>query len=57
MSLSSVMEHESEVAQRPPFAVAGADHDLTVIVPAYNEEQRLSWTLGPTDGVSGRLGR
>jgi dolichyl-phosphate beta-glucosyltransferase len=45
MSLSSVMEKASEVAPRPPVLVAGADHDLTVIVPAYNEEQRLSWTL------------
>jgi dolichyl-phosphate beta-glucosyltransferase len=23
-----------------------ADHDLTVIIPAYNEERRLPWTLG-----------
>ncbi len=45
MSLSSVMEQASEVAQRPPLLVASADHDLTVIVPAYNEEQRLAWTL------------
>ena len=32
-------------AQRPPFLVAAPDHDLTVIVPAYNEEKRLTWTL------------
>ena len=25
--------------------VAPADHDMTVIIPAYNEEQRLPWTL------------
>jgi dolichyl-phosphate beta-glucosyltransferase len=25
--------------------VAPADHDLTVIIPAYNEENRLPWTL------------
>jgi dolichyl-phosphate beta-glucosyltransferase len=25
--------------------VAPADHDLTVIIPAYNEEKRLPWTL------------
>jgi dolichyl-phosphate beta-glucosyltransferase len=30
---------------RFPLTVAPADHDLTVIIPAYNEEQRLPWTL------------
>ena len=25
--------------------VSPADHDLTVIIPAFNEEQRLPWTL------------
>ena len=25
--------------------MAPADHDLTVIIPAYNEEKRLPWTL------------
>jgi dolichyl-phosphate beta-glucosyltransferase len=28
-----------------PLTVAPADHDLTVIIPAYNEEKRLPWTL------------
>ena len=28
-----------------PLVVAPADHDLTVIIPAYNEEKRLPWTL------------
>ena len=28
-----------------PVLVAPADHDLTVIIPAYNEENRLPWTL------------
>ena len=25
--------------------VSPADHDLTVIIPAFNEEQRLPWAL------------
>ena len=28
-----------------PVTVAPTDHDLTVIIPAYNEEKRLPWTL------------
>jgi dolichyl-phosphate beta-glucosyltransferase len=28
-----------------PLTVAPADHELTVIIPAYNEEKRLPWTL------------
>jgi dolichyl-phosphate beta-glucosyltransferase len=28
-----------------PLTVAPTDHDLTVIIPAYNEEKRLPWTL------------
>ncbi|MCE5266418.1 MAG: glycosyltransferase [Planctomycetaceae bacterium] len=28
-----------------PLLVAPADHDLTVVVPAFNEERRLPWTL------------
>lgn len=28
-----------------PLPVFPADHDLTVILPAYNEEKRLPWTL------------
>ena len=31
--------------QRPPFLVAAPDHDLTVVIPAYNEEKRLALTL------------
>jgi len=30
---------------RHSLVVAPADHDLTVIIPAYNEEKRLPWTL------------
>ena len=29
----------------PPLTVPPTDHDLTVIIPAYNEEKRLPWTL------------
>jgi dolichyl-phosphate beta-glucosyltransferase len=29
----------------PHIRVARCDHDLTVIIPAYNEEKRLPWTL------------
>jgi dolichyl-phosphate beta-glucosyltransferase len=29
----------------PVWPVAPADHDLTVIIPAYNEEKRLPWAL------------
>jgi dolichyl-phosphate beta-glucosyltransferase len=29
----------------PSITLAPTDHDLTVIIPAYNEEQRLPWTL------------
>jgi dolichyl-phosphate beta-glucosyltransferase len=32
-------------AVRPLMTLAPTDHDLTVIVPAYNEEKRLPWTL------------
>jgi len=28
-----------------PITVHPADHDLTVVIPAYNEEKRLPWTL------------
>ncbi len=32
-------------ASTNPLTVAPADHELTVIIPAYNEEKRLPWTL------------
>jgi dolichyl-phosphate beta-glucosyltransferase len=36
----------SEARLGPPMLTAPvADHDLTVIIPAYNEEKRLPWTL------------
>ena len=49
MSTSSVpLTRESGADGRPGahrLTVAPADHDLTVIIPAYNEEKRLPWTL------------
>ncbi len=45
---SAVMDrgnHAGGPPARPPLIVAPADHDLTVIIPAYNEEKRLPWTL------------
>ncbi len=38
----NVSEGRSAVS---PLTVAPTDHDLTVIIPAYNEEKRLPWTL------------
>jgi dolichyl-phosphate beta-glucosyltransferase len=32
-----------------PITILPADHDLTVIIPAHNEEQRLPWTLAQLD--------
>ena len=32
------------------------DHDLTVVIPAYNEERRLSWTLGELSAFLGDWG-
>jgi dolichyl-phosphate beta-glucosyltransferase len=34
-----------QAAIPPATAVSAADHDLTVIIPAFNEEKRLPWTL------------
>jgi dolichyl-phosphate beta-glucosyltransferase len=49
MNTSSVLGSTESVSVAEParssWVVAPADHDLTVIVPAYNEEQRLPWTL------------
>ncbi len=49
MSSSSVSaaSRNASVALRtlPQRVVAPSDHDLTVIIPAYNEEKRLPWTL------------
>ena len=49
MSISGVMTQRDDVSDgRPvefPLTVSPADHDLTVIIPAYNEEKRLPWTL------------
>jgi dolichyl-phosphate beta-glucosyltransferase len=49
MSTSGMMTQRDDVSDgRPaefPLIVSPADHDLTVIIPAYNEEKRLPWTL------------
>ena len=34
-----------QAAESPATAVSAADHELTVIIPAFNEEKRLPWTL------------
>ncbi len=42
------MYHHSHAFSKPfglPIVVRPADHDLTVIIPSYNEEKRLPWTL------------
>jgi dolichyl-phosphate beta-glucosyltransferase len=35
----------AERSAASPLTVPPTDHDLTVIIPAYNEEKRLPWTL------------
>jgi dolichyl-phosphate beta-glucosyltransferase len=49
MSMTSVLSAPGSVSEgraaASPITVAPADHDLTVIIPAYNEEKRLPWTL------------
>jgi dolichyl-phosphate beta-glucosyltransferase len=45
----ATIRHEERTAGKlrgRSVTVARADHDLTVIIPAYNEEKRLPWTLG-----------
>ncbi len=32
--------------QNPPIVVSPTDHELTVVIPAFNEERRLPWALG-----------
>ena len=48
MSTSGAIQCDTVSDGRPaesPITVLPADHDLTVIIPAYNEEKRLPWTL------------
>jgi dolichyl-phosphate beta-glucosyltransferase len=45
---AAITRHDGASHGRPTgrwLTVAPADHDLTVIIPAYNEEKRLPWTL------------
>jgi dolichyl-phosphate beta-glucosyltransferase len=47
-TIGGLCERDGVCDGRPaalPLSVAPADHDLTVILPAYNEEKRLPWTL------------
>ncbi len=45
-SIGPVLEMESSgQPAKTQEVVAACDHDLTVIIPAYNEEKRLPWTL------------
>ena len=50
MDATGALTRHDEPTQEGPagrsLTVAPADHDLTVIIPAYNEEKRLPWTLG-----------
>jgi dolichyl-phosphate beta-glucosyltransferase len=44
----TITERGNILDSRPaksPMTVPPADHELTVIIPAYNEEKRLPWTL------------
>lgn len=46
--MNVVTDRDPRSAGRPPqtpWTVVPTDHDLTVIIPAYNEEKRLPWTL------------
>lgn len=49
MSTSSLVGERDSVSRgrvaTSPRVVFPTDHDLTVIIPAYNEEKRLPWTL------------
>jgi dolichyl-phosphate beta-glucosyltransferase len=40
----------------PPLVAPASDHDLTVIIPAYNEEKRLPWTLAQLTMFLGEWG-
>ena len=33
------------------MTVAPTDHDLTIVIPALNEEKRLPWTLNELDAL------
>ena len=49
MSMQNVAARQPETRRQPAEPAAGrppeANHELTVILPAFNEEQRLPWTL------------
>lgn len=43
----NAISNDHMTGERTPNAIQArpSDHDLTIIIPAYNEEQRLPWTL------------
>jgi len=45
IAFSKESRSPTEAKRRPVLRPAPTDHDLTVIIPAYNEEKRLPWTL------------
>ncbi len=49
MDATAAITSHDGLSREPPsgrvLVVAPADHDLSVIIPAYNEEKRLPWTL------------
>ena len=50
VGFAAQLQYQKQVAIQP------ADHDLTVIVPAYNEELRLPHTLDGLDSYLGSWG-
>ena len=45
-----------DLPRTAPIMVPPTDHDLTVILPAFNEEKRLPWTLKETHRLSPTMG-
>ncbi|MCX6071164.1 MAG: glycosyltransferase [Chloroflexi bacterium] len=45
-----------DLPKTAPIIVPPTDHDLTVIIPAFNEEKRLPWTLRELTGFLSQWG-
>ena len=45
-----------DLPRTAPIVVPPTDHDLTVIIPAFNEEKRLPWTLRELTGFLSQWG-
>jgi dolichyl-phosphate beta-glucosyltransferase len=60
MSINGVISTQKDCASNRSgtysVTVAPTDHDLTVIIPAYNEEKRLPWTLSHLDAFLAEWG-